>query len=74
MVIYLPTVHINCELVKKKAKQTVIAVWNPFTKILEPLCCELAGEPVYKFYLDDKTAKIISPACWNNSGHVPPTD
>ncbi len=65
MVIHLPTVHINCELVRKKAKRTVTAVWNPFTKILEPLRCELAGEPVYEFYLDDKTAKIISPSCWN---------
>ncbi|MBW4543257.1 MAG: keratin [Symplocastrum torsivum CPER-KK1] len=65
MVIHLPTVHINCELVRKKAKRTVTAVWNPFTKILEPLRCELGGEPVYEFYLDDRTAKIISPSCWN---------
>jgi hypothetical protein len=65
MVIHLPTVHINCELVRKKAKRTVTAVWNPFTKILEPLRCEVSGEPVYEFYLDDKTAKIISPSCWN---------
>lgn len=65
MVIHLPTVHINCELVRKKAKRTVTAVWNPFTKILEPLRCEVLGEPVYEFYLDDKTAKIISANAWN---------
>ncbi len=65
MVIHLPTVHINCELVRKKAKRTVTAVWNPFTRILEPLPCEVSGEPVYEFYLDDKEAKIISPACWH---------
>lgn len=65
MVIHLPTVHINCELVRKKAKRTVTAVWNPFTKIVEPLRCEVLGEPVYEFYLDDKTAKIISANAWN---------
>ena len=64
MVLHLPTVHIQCELVRKKAKRTVTLVWNPFTKIIEPLRCELSGEPVYDFYLDDKEAKIISPAIW----------
>lgn len=64
MIIHLPTVHIQCELQRKKVKRTVTAVWNPFTKILEPLRCELSGEPVYNFYLDDKSAKIISPTVW----------
>lgn len=64
MVLHLPTVHIQCELVRKKAKRTVIAVWNPFTKIIEPWRCELSGEPVYDFYLDDKQAQIISPVIW----------
>jgi hypothetical protein len=64
MIIHLPTVHIQCELQRKKAKRTVTAVWNPFTKILEPLRCELSGEPVYDFYLDDQSAKIISPTLW----------
>ena len=64
MVLYLPTVHIHCSLQRKKAKRTVTAVWNPFTKIIEPLRCELSGEPVYDFYLDDLDAKIISPTCW----------
>ncbi|MBD2682916.1 MULTISPECIES: hypothetical protein [Nostoc] len=64
MIIHLPTVHIQCELQRKKAKRTVTAVWNPFTKIIEPLRCELSGEPVYDFYLDDQSAKIISPTVW----------
>ncbi len=71
MVLHLPTIHIHCELVRKKAKRIVIAVWNPFTKILEPLRCELSGEPVYDFYLDDKDAKIISPTIWGEkSGQI----
>ncbi|MEQ9671405.1 hypothetical protein [Coleofasciculus sp. G2-EDA-02] len=65
MVIHLPTIHINFELVRKKVKRAVTAVWNPFTKVLEPLRCEVSGEPVYEFYLDDKVAKIISPSCWH---------
>jgi ABC-type ATPase with predicted acetyltransferase domain len=64
MIIHLPTVHIQCELQRKKAKRTVTAVWNPFTKIIEPLRCSLSGEPVYDFYLDDREAKIISPTVW----------
>ncbi|MBO1348991.1 MAG: hypothetical protein EBE86_017115 [Hormoscilla sp. GUM202] len=66
MVLYLPTVHIKCELVRKKAKRIVPAVWNPFTKIIEPWRCEVSGEPVTEFYLGDKDAKIISPNCWDN--------
>ena len=64
LAIALPTVHIICELVRKRNKRTVTAVWNPFTKILEPLRCEQSGEPVFEFYLDDKEGKIISPNCW----------
>ena len=64
MVLHLPTVHIQCTLQRKKAKRIVTAVWNPFTKIIEPLRCELSGEPVNDFYLEDKDAKIISPTIW----------
>lgn len=64
MIIHLPTVHIQCEFVRKKAKRTVTLVWNPFTKNIEPLRCEVTGEPVYSFYLDDRDAKIISPTVW----------
>jgi hypothetical protein len=68
LVIHLPTVHITCELVRKKAKRTVTAVWNPFTKILEPLRCEVSGEPVYEFYLNEQV-KIISSTCWNKGSN-----
>jgi len=64
MIIHLPTVHINCELQRKKVRRTVTAVWNPFTKIIEPLRCSLSGEPVYDFYLDDQSANIISSVVW----------
>ncbi|GAX38647.1 hypothetical protein [Nodularia sp. NIES-3585] len=66
MVIHLPTVHIQCELQRKKAKRTVTAVWNPFTKMIEPLRCEVSGEAVYTFYLDDIDAKIISSTVWQS--------
>ena len=65
MVIHLPTVHIKCELVRKKTKRTITAVWNPFTKVIEPLRCEVSGVPVYEFYLSDTDAKIIAPIAFN---------
>lgn len=65
MVVHLPTVHIQCELVRKKNKRIVTAVWNPFTKIIEPLRCQKSGVPVYEFYLDDADATIIAPSAWN---------
>ncbi len=65
MVIHLPTVHIACELVRKKTKRTITAVWNPFTKVIEPLRCERSGVPVYEFYLDDADAKMIATTAWN---------
>lgn len=67
MVIYLPTVHVQCELTRKKAKRMITAIWNPFTKIIEPLRCELSGEPIYNFYLDEKEARMISPSHWEKS-------
>ncbi len=68
MVIYLPTVHLKCELTRKKAKRIITAIWNPFTKIIEPLRCELSGETIYDFYLDEQQAKMISPNYWEKSG------
>ena len=65
MVIHLPTVHLECELVRKKTKRTITLVWNPFTKLIEPLRCEQSNVPVYEFYLDDTNAKIIAPTLWN---------
>jgi hypothetical protein len=67
MVIYLPTVHIQCELTRKKAKRMITAVWNPFTKIIEPLRCEFSGETIYDFYLDEKEAKMISSNYWEKN-------
>lgn len=65
MVIHLPTVHLKCELVRKKTKRTVTAIWNPFSKIIEPLRCERSGLPVYEFYLDDINAQILAANAWN---------
>ncbi|HLP89332.1 MAG TPA: hypothetical protein VK184_12165 [Nostocaceae cyanobacterium] len=64
LIIHLPTVHIQFSLQRKKAKRIVTAVWNPFTKIIEPIRCEVSGAPVYDFYLDDTDAKIISSNVW----------
>jgi hypothetical protein len=64
LVIELPTVHLQCELVRKKIKRNITAVWNPFTKVVEPLCCERTGVPVEEFYLDDVAAQIIAPMAW----------
>lgn len=64
LLIHLPTVHLSCELVRKKVKRLITVVWNPFTKMVEPLACEQSGEPVEDFYLDDE-AKILSSDCWN---------
>ncbi|MCU0550166.1 MAG: hypothetical protein MUC48_12520 [Leptolyngbya sp. Prado105] len=65
LVIELPTVHLQCELVRKKIKRPITAVWNPFTKAIEPLCCERTGVPVEEFYLDDAAAQIIAPGAWH---------
>jgi hypothetical protein len=65
LVIELPTVHLECELVRKQIKRTITAVWNPFTKVIEPLCCERTGASVEEFYLDDSAAQIIAPAAWH---------
>lgn len=64
LIIELPTIHLQCELVRKKVKRHVTAIWNPFTKVVEPLCCERTGIPVREFYLDDSTAQIVSPTAW----------
>ena len=65
LVILLQTVHIECELVRKKARRGVMAIWNPYLKIIEPLRCEESGVPVEQFYLSDEEAKIISGEVWN---------
>jgi len=60
LVIWLQTVHVECELIRKKNKQRAIAIWNPYTKIVEPLRCTKTGSPVTSFYLSDDDASIIS--------------
>jgi hypothetical protein len=65
LAIQLPTIHLSCELIRKKHRRVVTAVWNPFTRVVEPLRCEQSGVPVYEFYLDDTSAKIVAPAAWN---------
>jgi hypothetical protein len=65
LVIQLPTIHLSCELVRKKHRRVVTAVWNPFTRNIEPLRCEVSGVPVLDFYLDDRDAKIIAPDVWH---------
>ena len=65
IVLHLPTVHINCTLQRKKAKRDITLIWNPFTKIIEPLRCEVSGEPIYEFYLDDQDAKIVAAKYWS---------
>ncbi len=64
LAIELPTVHISCELIRKKQRRVVTAVWNPFTRVVEPLRCELSGVPVTEFYLDDSSAKIVAQNAW----------
>ncbi|NES22284.1 MAG: hypothetical protein F6K41_26025 [Symploca sp. SIO3E6] len=66
LVILLQTVHIECELIRKKQRRSVIVVWNPYLKVLEPLRCEHSGLPVTNFYLSDEQAQIISPEVWKN--------
>jgi hypothetical protein len=63
IVLHLPTIHITCSLQRKKAKRDINVVWNPFTKVLEPIRCEVSGEPIYDFYLDDN-AKIFGAKFW----------
>ncbi|NEO99278.1 MAG: hypothetical protein F6K58_11455 [Symploca sp. SIO2E9] len=63
-VILLQSVHISVELIRKKQRRCVIAVWNPYLKLIEPLRCEKSGVPVTSFYLSDEHAQIISPGAW----------
>lgn len=45
---------LEVELVRKKNKRNVIAVYNPYTQIIEPWRCELTNEPVLDFVLDEQ--------------------
>lgn len=60
LVIMLQTVHIECELKRKKHRRNVVAVWNPYTKEIEPWRCERLDVPVTSFFLGDDRAEILS--------------
>ena len=66
LIVWLQTVHINCQLIRKKQKQEVIAVWNPYQKQVEPLRCSQSNNPVKSFYLTDESASIICPTLWSS--------
>ncbi|MEA5574389.1 hypothetical protein [Calothrix sp. UHCC 0171] len=66
LVILLQTVHIECELIRKKARRGIMAIWNPYLKIIEPWQCEKSNVPVTQFYLSDGDVQIISPEVWDN--------
>jgi hypothetical protein len=61
LIVWLQTVHINCQLIRKKQKRNIVVVWNPYHKQVEPLRCEHSNQPVTKFYLSEKEAQILSP-------------
>ena len=66
LIVWLQTVHINCQLIRKKQKREVVAVWNPYQKKVEPLRCEQSNNPVTSFYLSDEGAQIICPTVWSS--------
>ena len=66
LIVWLQTVHINCQLIRKKQKRDVVAVWNPYHKQVEPLRCSLSNNPVTSFYLSDESASIICPTVWSD--------
>ncbi len=54
LVAWLRTVQIECELVRKKKLRTASALYNPYTRIVEPMRCEVTNVPVTQFILDDQ--------------------
>ena len=66
LTVWLQTVHINCQLIRKKQKREVVAVWNPYHKQVEPLRCEKSNNPVKSFYLSNESAQIICPTVWSD--------
>ncbi|MEC4805703.1 MAG: hypothetical protein SAJ12_06790 [Jaaginema sp. PMC 1079.18] len=66
LIVWSQTVHVRCLLIRKKQKREVVAVWNPYRKVVEPLCCSQSHQPVTSFYLTDDSAAIVSPAVWSS--------
>lgn len=58
--VYVPTVHLHCELVRKRIRRDIVAIYNPFSKCLEPLRCETSYRTVRIFELGDENAAIKS--------------
>jgi hypothetical protein len=67
LTVWLQTVHLNCQLTRKKQKREVVAVWNPYHKEVEPLRCEQSNLTVKNFYLSDESAQIICPQFWQKN-------
>ena len=66
LIVWLQTVHINCQLIRKKQKRDIVAVWNPYHKQVEPLRCSKSNHPVKSFYLSDESASIVCPTVWQS--------
>ncbi len=66
LIVWLQTVHINCQLIRKKQQREIVAVWNPYQKKVEPLRCEQSHNPVTSFYLSNESLQIISPTVWSS--------
>ena len=58
--VFLPTVQVRCELRRKQARRAMTAVYNPYSKRLEPLRCEQTHRAVTKFRLRDATVEILA--------------
>ncbi|MGB5595282.1 MAG: hypothetical protein WBM62_14770 [Crocosphaera sp.] len=54
LVLWLQTVQIECELIRKKNKRKVMAIYNPYSQIIEPWRCEATNVPVTDFLLDEQ--------------------
>jgi hypothetical protein len=61
LVAWLRTVHIECELVRKKSKRVALAVYNPYTRIVEPWRCEVTTVPVTQFVLNEPMQILALP-------------
>jgi hypothetical protein len=56
--VYLPTVHLRCEVIRKRVRKDILVVYNPFSKCIEPLRCEKTHKSVKTFELSDDTAAV----------------
>lgn len=43
--VYLPTVHLRCELIRKRVRKDIVVVYNPFSKCIEPLISAMIPPP-----------------------------